>query len=240
MIIGDDSQLENAFMNIAINASHVMLNGGELLFETKSINFDDNYCQKSPFDISKGDFIEIKITGLGLSAVYNTIKTHNGEIKVESEIGVGTTFFMYLPCTERKKEIVKEDSLIFSEEKEKLILLVDDEEVIRITGKYILKKLGYSVLTAEDGVEAIEIYKNNKDSIDLIIMDMIMPKMNGAEAFSMLRKINNNCKVIISSGFTRDENLIELKEVGLIGFLAKPFSIDELKSILKKVFSENT
>lgn len=119
------------------------------------------------------------------------------------------------------------------------ILLVDDEEFNRNIGRDVLSSLGYKVILAENGEDSVEIFKNRMSEIDLVIMDMIMPVMNGSEAFLKMKEIDNNCKVIISSGFTKDENIDDLKEAGLIGFIHKPYRISELSQLLNDNLNED-
>jgi CheY-like chemotaxis protein len=109
------------------------------------------------------------------------------------------------------------------------ILLVDDEEYIRVTGSQMLEELGYSVRCASNGKEAVDLFRGHKDSIDLVILDVIMPEMSGIEAFHQLKRINENCPVILCSGFTRDEDLVDLKNAGLFGIIRKPFDLSVLK-----------
>ncbi len=264
--LGDLSALESAFLNLGINSSQAMPNGGQIRIETDNIYLDQKYCNASFFDIVPGKYIKIDVkdtgsgisqndqkkifepffttkevgqgTGLGLSAVYGTILNHKGIIDVESQINIGTTFSILLPCTgyvedkiELKKPIVTGLGTI---------LLVDDEGFNRIINSDLLKELGYRVQIAENGREAIEIYQEQRNEIDLILMDFIMPEMNGKEAFHKLREINPQCKVIIASGFTKDENISDLKKIGLAGFIKKPFKIEELSRILNDVLRGET
>ncbi|MDA3812225.1 MAG: response regulator [Spirochaetaceae bacterium] len=156
---------------------------------------------------------------------------HNGEILVESEVGVGTTFLILLPGTKQLTEQVKEISPTITGVG--TILLVDDEEINRILIKDILESLGYKVLLAVDGQESIGIFSKKHSEIDIVLMDMIMPRMNGSEAFYKMKEIDENCKVIISSGNTKDENTDELIKNGLVGFINKPYRISEISQVLK-------
>ncbi len=261
IVFGNNSALQNSFLNLGINASHAMENGGELTFRTRNIFLNENYCFVSPFDIEEGNYLEIEVrdtgcgispenlhkifdpffttkeegkgTGLGLSSVYGTIQDHHGAITVYSEVGSGTVFHILIPSSQ---SVIKND-----EDKEFIctgsgtILLVDDENIIRQTSKYMLEEIGFNVILAENGFEAVEIYKEKFKEISLVIMDMIMPKMKGNEAFYKMKEINRDCKIIITSGFTKDESLSELREDGLAGFIQKPFNIYELGRILKTV-----
>ncbi|MDA3811468.1 MAG: PAS domain-containing protein [Spirochaetaceae bacterium] len=263
VLAGDYSEIENAIINLSINAAHAMPDGGEIQIRTGEITLSQSYCDRSSFDIKPGEYIEIEVrdsgtgispedlnrifepffttkefgtgTGLGLPAVYGAIQDHFGEITVKSEVGVGTSFKILLPCLENSEEIRQEE--IHHENGQGLILFVDDEDFNRILGREILESLGYKVLIAENGRESIEVYKKNYSEINLVIMDMIMPEMNGAEAFLKIKEINKNCKVIISSGDTKNEKIDELMTLGLKGFIFKPYRIDELSTLLDDVLS---
>ncbi len=260
ILVGNTTSLQNSILNLGINASHAMPNGGELSFSTKNINLDKKYCEASPFAVKPGEYVELEVrdtgagispenikkifepffttkkqgegTGLGLASVFGTIQKHSGAINVYSELGVGTAFHLYFPCSDQSISFVNPNEVVLKGSGK--ILLVDDEELIRVTGKYMLEQMGYTVILAEDGLDAVEIFKMNKDEIDLVLMDMIMPKMNGSKAFYKMREIDSGCKVIISSGFTKDESLDELKKAGLSGFIQKPFRDYELSKLLVK------
>ena len=263
LITGDSSSLQNAIINLAVNASHAMPEGGQLTFSTRNVYFDRRTCDTSPFPISPGDYIELEVrdtgtgipdtilekifdpffttkeagkgTGLGLTSVYSTVKNHNGDIRVYSETGRGTSFHIHLPCSEKIIESVEDRSLDFSGSE--TILLIDDEALIRHTTEPLLQSMGYTVFTAENGPEGIVLFREKKDVIDLVITDMIMPEMNGREVFNKLQQLDPRVNVIISSGFSKTEDLRELQEQGLKGFIQKPFNREKLGSLLHKVFS---
>ena len=261
-LTGDCSQLQNALMNIVINASHAMPGGGKIQITTKNIYLDETYCAASTFEIEPGEFIGIEIrdtgcgiplenlpkifepfyttkesgkgTGLGLAAVYGIVQEHHGAINVYSEVGEGTSFHIFLPCSKTRAKPEQFNSNVVTGAGQTL-LLVDDEKLIRFTGQRILEKMGYKVLLAENGQEAVEVFQEQHTGVSLVIMDMIMPKMNGHEAFIKMKKIDKNCKVVISSGFTKDESLDELKQLGLAGFIHKPFRLLELSQLLANI-----
>jgi len=263
IIFGNKSALQNALLNLGINASHAMKNGGDLTFNTKNIFLTEKYCSVSPFDIKEGNYLQIEIrdtgcgisqenikkifdpffttkeegkgTGLGLSSVYGTVKNHFGAITVYSEVGNGTSFHILIPLSQTEIKIENDNEDTYSGSG--TILLVDDEEIIRITSKDMLEEMGFKVILAENGLEAVNIFKDKFSEIDLVIMDMIMPEMKGSEAFFKMKEIDNNCKIIITSGFTKDENIGNLRNNGLAGFIQKPFNIFDLSNSFKKLFN---
>lgn len=254
-ITGDDSLLQNALMNMGINASHAMPNGGTLEFTLSNLFLDSEYCLNSGFDLAHGNYIEIAIrdtgvgispdvlqrifepffttkeegkgTGLGLAAVYGMVQEHHGAITVYSEPGNGTVFHIYLPLSEQVEshESVEDHSIPRGSG---TILLIDDEELIRVAARAILTSLGYHVILAENGTEGVKTFKDIVDDVDLIILDMIMPVMGGREAFSKLRQIREDIPIIISSGFAKEEDMLELNTENPSGFLRKPFRKAEL------------
>jgi len=257
-IIGDNSTLQNAIINLCINSSHSMPSGGDISVKTTNITLNQAYCDSNVFDIEPGKYIEIEVrdngsgipqeylqrifepffttkdlgqgTGLGLASVYGTIQDHHGAINLYSKVGTGTVFKILLPCSEATVKNSRSSDEVISGKG--LILLVDDEEINRISGKHLLEEMGYSVICADNGLNAIDIFKNRSDEIDFVIMDMIMPEMSGREAFIEFKKIDTDCKVIIASGFTKDENLYEMRELGLCGFISKPYSNIELSKLI--------
>nr|WP_255526134.1 MULTISPECIES: ATP-binding protein [unclassified Oceanispirochaeta] len=259
---GDYSTIQNALMNLAINSSHAMKDGGVLTVSTRNLFFDEYYCRVSPFNLLPGEFIDLAVsdtgvgippdslgkifepfyttkehgtgTGLGLSSVYGAMQNHKGAVKVESELGNGTVFHLYLPCSKQeiRVQIHKESAL---KKGSGTILLIDDEEIIRLTAEPLLKKMGYNVLLARDGIEGLEVYKKEQSHISIVLSDMIMPRMNGKDLFYKIREINPTCLFVISSGFTKDENLSEMRADGLSGFIQKPFLTEELGKLLDEI-----
>jgi len=253
-IIGDDTMLMNALMNMGINASHAMPSGGTLTFTLANYDLDKSYCEASPFDIRPGNYLDISVsdtgcgmapevvsrifepffttkeqgrgTGLGLSMVYGTVQEHGGAVTVYSEPGNGTVFHIYLPVTEESvSDKINTEDLPGGTA---TILLIDDEELIRITAKGFLESLGYKVLVETNGEDGIKTFIQKTGEIDLIILDMIMPIMGGREAFIKLREIDPEIPILVASGFAKEEHLVLLKEHGISGFLQKPFRISEL------------
>jgi len=262
-VVGDASGLHNALINMGINASHAMPDGGSIIISTGNVYLDNTYCEKSSFEIEPGEYVEIQMrdtgcgipgenirkifepffttseqesgTGLGLAAVYGTVQDHQGSISVYSEEGRGSVFKILLPCSYEESTTVQINPDVVTGSGK--ILLVDDEELIRTTGKLMLEEMGYTVLLAENGRSAVELFKQIYKEIDLVVMDMVMPEMNGGDAFEEMRRIDPACKVIISSGFSRSGNIDELKSIGLSGFIQKPFRNSKLSQLLAEVLS---
>lgn len=264
VIIGDDAMLQNVFLNMGINASHAMPEGGKLTFHLRNTVLDKDFCDASSFEIEPGSFVEIEIrdtgcgmtpevqgrifepfyttkergkgTGLGLAAAYGTIQHHHGTITVYSEVGKGTVFHLYLPLSENQATAsISEEEVVPGSG---TILLIDDEEIIRLTAKRLLESLGYTVLVAAEGSVGVEMYRERHEMIDLVILDMIMPGMGGREAYTRIREIDGTAKVIVSSGFSRESDIIEMKKIGLRGFIGKPFRLAELSQLIAGVISK--
>ncbi|MDY0360873.1 MAG: response regulator [Desulforegulaceae bacterium] len=260
IISGDDYLLQSCFINMGINAEHAMPDGGNLTFTLKNTYLDQNYCEMSNFNINCGKYISISVedsgqgipkeiinnifepffttkeqgkgTGLGLSAVFGTVCEHGGAITVYSEPGKGSVFNIYLPVSEKLN--ISQKKISSPIKGSGTILFIDDEETIRKVGRLQMETLGYKVITAENGKVGIESFKENKDKIDIIILDMIMPVMGGNETASKLREIDPYVPILISSGFSRDKNLDEIKKNTINGFLNKPFLLNELSVKISK------
>lgn len=249
MVVGDLTQLQNVFLNLCLNAAQAMPEGGELSISSQSTELDQIYCDHSSFDLQAGTYLEIAFrdtgcgipaerfekifepffttkeqgrgTGLGLSAVLGTMQMHKGAVTVYSEEGAGTVFHILLPLTDDDPAYVAPVSQPLRGSG--LILVVDDEAVMRATAAAILEELGYQVLLAETGQVGLEIFRERQVDIDLVLLDMIMPEMNGRDCFAEMRKLDPEVKVILSSGFTRSEDIVNLRAAGLLGFIRKPY-----------------
>jgi len=260
----DRRQIEQVLLNIYVNAWQAMLGGGNLYIQTENIIIDENYSK--PYQVEPGNYVKISITdtgvgmdaatrqrifdpffttkeigrgtGLGLASAYGIIQNHFGFINVYSEKGEGTTFNIYLPASE--KGAVKEKAL-----HEELfrgtgtLLLVDDEDMIVDVGCGIIEKLGYKILTAKSGKEAIGIYEKNQGQIDMVILDMIMPEMDGGNTYDRLKEINPNIKVLLSSGYSINGQATEILERGCNGFIQKPFSITNLSQKIREILDKD-
>jgi two-component system cell cycle sensor histidine kinase/response regulator CckA len=175
--------------------------------------------------------------GLGLASVYGIIKSHDGIINVDSKEGEGTTFNIFLPATEEKisqEEPLPKELLKGAE----TLLIVDDEEMIIDTCKQLLEEMGYKVLIAKSGKDALEIYEKNKDEIDIVILDMIMPDMGGGETYDKLKEINPKIKVLLASGYSINGQASEILARGCNGFIQKPFHMKNLSHKIKEILEK--
>jgi two-component system cell cycle sensor histidine kinase/response regulator CckA len=176
-------------------------------------------------------------TGIGLASAYGIIEGHGGYIDVDSAEGRGTTFNIYLQASEKKIErpLAPPDRIIGGTG---TVLLVDDERMVLELGMQLLEKLGYTVIQAKGGREAVEIYKRSPDSIDLVILDMIMPGMGGSETYDRMKEINPDVKVILSTGYSADGRATEIMERGCDGFLQKPYTIRDLSASIEEIIDK--
>lgn len=266
IISGDPPAIENAIINLCINARDAMPDGGRIILTTEvKPMFDEssssrhgcapgNYVVLSVKDTGIGMTEEIKEkifepffttkdegkgSGLGLAAVYGSVKEHGGFIEVDTEVGMGTTIMVYLPVIKGKAPERLSEDVQGAPLGSGTILLVDDEEFLRDAGTLLLSSLGYDVLLAENGEEAVDIYRQKKDEIDLVVLDMIMPVMNGEDAFNEMKKINNKVKVIIASGFAGETGMSRLLARGLLGFLRKPFNRNDIATLIADCLEED-
>jgi PAS domain S-box-containing protein len=256
----DQGQIEQVLINLFLNAWHAMPDGGDIFIQTENVYLGEDYCK--PFEVPPGNYVKASVTdtgvgisndiierifepffttkdvgkgtGLGLASAYGIIKNHNGIIRVYSEIDNGTTFNIYLPASDDKvaKEIKVSSELLKGQEK---ILLVDDEVGTIHVEELMLKELGYSVLPALSGQEAVQLYKANMVSLDLVALDMIMPEMNGRDTYEELKRINPKVKVLLVSGYSLNKQIEELMGKGCNGFIQKPFDIVQLSQKLREV-----
>lgn len=251
-VIGDLSHLQSMFMNLGINAFHAMPNGGTMIFRTDLQNVTETEIEQNSLKISPGQFLKIEIedtgtgipnhlvdkifdpffttkeqgkgTGLGLSSVYGTVMQHSGDICVSSIEQKGTTFTIFLPLSNNsisQLELDQSETTIGSG----TILVIDDEEILRITTKDMLEEVGYSVMLAADGEQGVKIFKEHQSTIDLILLDMMMPVMTGRECFPLLKEIDPDIPVIMVSGFSKEADLKEIQAEGLIYFMEKPYDM---------------
>ena len=264
-INADPVRLEQVLMNLAVNARDAMPEGGTLTIATKNVMLDRSYRRNHPnakigahvmLSVSDtGQGVEPEIldhifepffttkelgrgTGLGLAMVYGIVRQHGGHITCWSELGRCTRFELYFPAIFPEEEPAREVSGIMPAFGTETVLLVDDEDVVRELGERILRKGGYSVLTATNGKEALETYAKEKDRIALIILDLIMPGMGGKDCLRELLKIDPSLRILVASGLASDGAGKDCLKLGARGFVAKPFRLNELLRHVRKVLDE--
>ncbi|RZB34185.1 MAG: hypothetical protein SRB2_03578 [Desulfobacteraceae bacterium Eth-SRB2] len=260
-IESDIGQIEQVLLNLYVNAADAMPEGGD--FFLKTMNITDKEMTGKSYDPKPGNYILLTVrdtgagmdeetrerifepffttkgftkgTGLGLSSAYGTIKRHGGYIDVDSEKGCGTTFSIYLPGT--KKEVEKElpEEILMGNE---TVLLVDDEHMVIEGCREMLTKMGYNVTIARNGKHAIEIYKDNQDKIDIVIIDMIMPELSGGETYDRLKEMNPDINVLLSSGYSINGQATEILERGCNGFIQKPFNLNVMSMKLREILDQ--
>ncbi len=261
----DRGQMEQVLLNLYVNAWQAMPSGGDLFLKTKNVFLDEKAVR--PYMVKAGPYVEISVsdtgmgmdlktterifdpffstkgvgrgTGLGLASAYGIIKNHEGIIRVESALGEGATFFIYLPVSMNPAEEDRDltDEIVRGSG---TILLVEDEDMILDTVRNMLQELGYTVLAAKSGAKALEIFKEQKNGIDMVILDVIMPGMGGGETYDGLRAIDPGVKVLLSSGYAVGGDAKDILARGCDGFIQKPFSLGALSQKLRSLLSENS
>ena len=259
----DRGQIEQVLLNLYVNAWQAMSNGGDLYLKTKNVILNRSYAK--PYKVKPGRYVKISVsdtgvgidketqerifepffttkemgrgTGLGLASVYGIIKSHGGYINVYSEKERGTIFTIYLPASEKGVLTEEKGAPAALIKGTGMILLIDDEKMILDVGLELLEELGYTVLSAMSGQEAIDAYQKNQDNIDLVIMDMIMPGMGGGETFDRLKEINPEVKVLLSSGYSINGQATKILRRGCDGFIQKPFNMNQLAKKVQKILA---
>jgi CheY-like chemotaxis protein len=253
--LGDPAQLENALLNLALNARDAMPEGGTLTLRTANVALDDEERRRLGLDPAPDGFVSVRVTdtgtgmdeqvrahlfepffttkrmgegtGMGLAAVYGTVQSHHGAIDVDTRVGNGTTFTVYLPVEESEPTRAQPEALP-PRAREARILVVDDEADVRELVRDMLGTLGYQVVTCRDGVEAAALYEREWAKIDLVILDMIMPRLGGRATLARRRAINPKVKAVVATGVGPDGEAAEMMREGAVGFVQKPFALREL------------
>jgi two-component system cell cycle sensor histidine kinase/response regulator CckA len=260
-ISGDTTQLHQVIMNLCVNARDAMPDGGILDITASNFFVDENYAQMHT-EAKVGPYVIIAVsdngtgippeivdrifepffttkefgkgTGLGLSTAHAIVKSHGGFINVYSEAGKGTTFRVYLPAIETEMQNAGEQQLELQSGHGELVLIAEDEDSVRDVTISTLEKYGYNVLAANDGAEAVALYAQNKGKIKVILMDMMMPFMDGEGSIQAIRKINHGVKIIAVSGLAEKDRLSKVSDFSN-AFLPKPYTAEKLLKTIHEV-----
>jgi signal transduction histidine kinase/CheY-like chemotaxis protein len=255
------SQLQQVLLNLAVNGRDAMADGGRLRIEATTVSVS-RATVPAQATVPTGRFVRVSVsdtgegipapilphifepffttkevgkgTGLGLSVAYGIVKAHGGWIEVESQVGQGTSFHIYLPVAERARAEAAaddEEDIVGGDE---TILIVEDEPTVRTLGRKVMEKLGYHVLIAQDGREAIEVYAAHQDEIDLVLLDVIMPQMSGQRAFEELRALNSQVKILLVTGYSPGDLTEDLVLRGAQGIVQKPYNMKTLATVVRQ------
>jgi two-component system cell cycle sensor histidine kinase/response regulator CckA len=256
----DRSQIGQVLINLFVNAWQAMPGGGELYLETAHAQLDDHAV--APHAVPPGRYVKVSVTdngvgmddatrarifdpffttkelgrgtGLGLASAYGIVKSHGGFITVYSEPGRGSTFNVYLPASE-KQAALEPDRPSAVPGGTETILVVDDEEVVLSVGRQMLEKIGYGVLTARNGPEALDLFARRGGEIGLVVLDMILPGEESGSVFDRLRAQNSRLKVLLASGYSINGHARAILDRGCRGFIQKPFSLVELARKIREI-----
>lgn len=269
-INADATQIRQVIMNLVINASEAIgEKSGVISLHTGLTRVDHTYLGGTVLapELPEGTYVYLEVAdsgcgmsqetqsrifdpffttkfagrGLGLAAVLGIVRGHKGALKIYSEVGRGTTFKLLFLCAEGAEELGPQTDPAHALWKgEGTVLVVDDEETVRSAAGMMLSKFGFSVALAADGREAVEAFRNEPDRFRLVLMDLTMPHLDGEVAFSELRRIRSDVRVVLMSGFNEQEAVSKFTGKGLASFLQKPFGFEELNHVLRQVLSEDS
>ena len=267
IVSGDPTRIQMAFLNLGVNARDAIGESGVLSIETECVTLDAADCDALSDPVEPGAYVRIafedtgcgmspeqlgkifepyyttkeidKGTGLGLASVQGAIRSAHGAIRVKTELGAGTTFTVLLPLVADEGErVTATGTQQLRGDEGATVLVVDDEELVRLMAVRILETYGYTVMQARDGREAVDLFEANADAIDLVITDMLMPRMNGREVFYAIRRIRNDVPILAVSGYTREVDVEALEHDGLSGFIRKPYTYEELTAIVANALND--
>ncbi len=263
---GGASHLQNAVLNLALNARDAMPEGGVLTIETSNRFVDESFGDSQGFSFKTGEYLIVTVkdtgtgikpevmqhifepffttkkdqqgTGMGLAAVYGIAKSHGGAITADSTVGEGTTFNLYIPVTQRHAIKGEKERFPIEFVSDDHLLVIDDDKQVSETIRDMLQGLGYRVTVAYSGEEAVSVYQKNYQNIKAVFIDMLMPGMDGSQTFLKLKEINPEIIAVIVSGYTLTENVQYAIEKGAKGFLQKPFSYEQMRQVLVKILDK--
>lgn len=263
IVSGDSTQIHQVLMNLCVNARDAMPNGGNLTISGKNLFIDENYAQMN-LEAKVGPYIVITVsdtgvgipdenldrifepffttkevgqgTGLGLSTALGIVKSHGGFVTVYSEKNAGTRFQIYLPAIEGIETHQIDEPQVVNAQGE-TILIVDDEPAIQEITQTALEAHNYKTILASDGIEAIAVYAKHIDRVSVVLIDLMLPSLDGVTAIRTLKKINPNVKIIATSGLISKQKIAALASTGVTTFLPKPYTINELLLMLQQVMA---
>jgi CheY-like chemotaxis protein/two-component sensor histidine kinase len=271
-VFADPAQIEQVVMNLGVNARDAMPEGGQLTIETSNVELDESYQRQYPY-VQPGRYVEIRVsdngtgmneetkarifepfyttkeigkgTGLGLAMVYGIVKQHDGHINVYSELRHGTTFKIFLPVDDKaieEESVAMELHLLGGTE---TILVAEDEEVLRNLARNVLEGLGYKVLLVENGEEAVKLYEEYGERIDLLLLDVVMPRIGGWEAYEQIRKLRGDVPLIFMTGYSSEtvqsrfvKQNKSIEELGAV-VIQKPYNLDGLGRKVREVLDKS-
>ncbi|MCB2226830.1 MAG: PAS domain S-box protein [Desulfarculaceae bacterium] len=267
VIMGDATQLEQVLMNLATNARDAMPQGGRLLISTENTELDEEFCRTHP-GLEPGEHVLLRIkdeglgmdketvrhvfepfyttkglgsgTGLGLFTVYGIVESHGGYINCVSALGQGSEFFIYIPAGTGEVTATEQEQdcdLPVTGGRE-TVLLVDDEEAILEVVRDVLKQYGYGVLTADSGEGALEMFCDNPEQVDLVILDLGMPGMGGDRCLRRILEVDPGARVVVATGYAGSEKRGEMLEAGARYFITKPYRLDDLLRTVRQVIDQ--
>ncbi len=261
LVMGDPSQLQAALLNLGVNARDAMPEGGTLLFKTKNMTLTEAQDSRE-HPLKAGSYLEVLIvdtgsgisrqaqshifepffttkptgkgTGMGLAAVYGTAAEHEGSISLEETSPSGTVFRLLLPlCSEEEAQSIRGSEKPRAKASAR-VLLIDDEQIVRHTARRLIESLGYEVEVAEDGQAGVELFSRTPYDFNVIVLDMVMPRLNGEDAFHQLRAARPDIPIVLCSGYSLDESVTRLREEGLAEHLTKPYRRRDLGESLRR------